>query len=236
MELPDKGISVPHTELDPLMQIPKATVLGHERPELVKPVHFLERGELYQPQHEIAPALPASLAAVTSRKKEVTGPFGSRKQLALWLTEADHPLTASVMVNRIWQWHFGQRIVPTPNDFGHMGVPPSHPKLLDWLATEFVARDWSIKEMHRLIMNSNTYQMTSRFGTETHYRSDPDNRLLWRMNRRRLEAEALWDSVHATAGTINLEIGGRPAVPPLAEDEIAALREKWQWPISGDPA
>jgi hypothetical protein len=168
-------------------------------------------------------------------KEALDGPFSSRKQFALWLTQPDHPLTARVMVNRIWHWHFGRGLVSTPNDFGVMGQPPSHPELLDWLATEFVARGWSIKKMHRLIMNSNTYQMSSRYSTEANLAHDPDNRFLWRMNRRRLEAEALWDAVHATAGTLNLKMGGRPVVPPLAEDEIAALREKWHWPVSADP-
>ena len=236
MELPTKNISVPNTVYDPLVQIPKVTVLGHERPELIKPVHFLDRGELYRQRHQVDPALPAALAQTTGRNKAVPGPFGSRKELALWLTQPDHPLTARVMVNRIWQWHFGRGIVATANDFGANGVAPTHPELLDWLATEFVARGWRIKEMHRLIMTSNTYQMTSRFATEKHQQIDPDNRLLWRMSRRRLEAEALWDSIHATAGTINLKMGGRPVVVPLAADEIAALREKWQWPITGDPA
>ena len=90
--------------------------------------------------------------------------------------------------------------------------------------------------MHRLIMTSYAYQASSQFGTDEHEQVDPENKYFWRMNRRRLEAEALWDSVHATAGTINLKMYGRPVVPPLAPDEIAALREKWQWPISGDPA
>ena len=236
MALQDTNPSAPHSPFDPLMQVPKAMVLGHERPELVKTVHILERGELYRPKQKMKPALPASLAEATSRTAEVAGPFGSRKQLALWLTRADHPLTARVMVNRVWQWHFGKGIVATPNDFGQNGVPPTHPKLLDWLATEFVAHGWSVKKMHRLIMSSSTYRMSSRFGSDDHQKLDPDNRYLWRMNRRRLEAEALWDAVHATAGTINLKIGGRPVVPPLAEDEIASLRVKSKWPISGDPA
>lgn len=236
MKLDDRNISKPNTPHDPLMRIPVATVLGHERPQLIKPVHLLDRGELYSPLQEMKPALPATLAGVTGRPKEVTGPYGSRKELALWLTRSDHPLTARVMVNRIWQWHFGRGIVATPSDFGANGAPPTHPELLDWLATEFVERGWSIKEMHRLIMNSTTYCMTSRFSTDEHQRRDPDNRFLWRMNRRRLEGEALWDAVHATGGTINLAIGGRPVMPPLAEDEIAALRVKDHWPVSGDPA
>ena len=236
MKLDDRNISRPNTPHDPLMRIPVATVLGHERRELIKPVHLLDRGELYQPLQEINPALPSTLAGATGRSKEVAGPYGSRKELALWLTRPDHPLTARVMVNRIWQWHFGQGIVATPSDFGSHGAPPTHPKLLDWLATEFVKRGWSIKEMHRLIMSSATYSMTSRFSTHEHQRRDPDNHLLWRMNRRRLEGEALWDAVHATGGTINLAMGGRPVMPPLAEDEIAALRVKDHWPVSGDPA
>lgn len=236
MEVPDTAVSVPRSPFDILMRIPTATVLARDDAELLKPVHFLERGELYKKQQIIKPAIPVTLAKVTDRQPGVASPFGSRKEFALWLTQPDHPLTARVMVNRIWHWHFGRGIVETPNDFGNMGVAPSHPKLLDWLAMEFVERGWSVKEMHRLIMTSSTYQMSSSFGTDSHLDRDPDNRLLWRMNRRRLEAEALWDSVHATAGTINLKMGGRPIVPPLAEDEIAALREKWQWPISGDPA
>ncbi|MBI81828.1 MAG: hypothetical protein CMJ81_01400 [Planctomycetaceae bacterium] len=235
MKLQDVNPSVPHTPFDPLMQVPKATVLGHERPELIKPVHLLERGELYLPRQKIHPALPAALARSTNRKSKVTGPYGSRKELALWLTQSGHPLTARVMVNRIWQWHFGQGLVATPNDFGKHGAPPTHPDLLDWLATEFVARNWSIKELHRLIMASNTYRATSRFSTAEHQQRDPENRYLWRFNRRRLEGEALWDAIHTTAGTINLAVGGRPVMPPLAEDEIAALRRKDRWPVSGDP-
>jgi len=145
-------------------------------------------------------------------------------------------VTARVMVNRIWQWHFGRGLVATPNDFGEMGERPTHPQLLDWLAHEFVASGWSIKAMHRLIMNSATYQMSSRYGSDEHFKTDPDNRYLWRMNRRRLEAEILWDTVHAAAGTLNLKMGGRPVVPPLAEDEIASLRDRWHWPISADPS
>ena len=236
MGLADRNPSVPNTPYDPLMRVPKATVLGHDQPELVKPVYLLERGELYRPQQQIHPALPSVLARETNRPKEVNGHFESRKELALWLTGSDHPLTARVMVNRIWQWHFGQALVSTPNDFGAHGARPTHPALLDWLAAEFMDQGWSIKTIHRLIMTSSTYRMTSRFSTDAHQRLDPDNRYVWRMNRRRLEGEALWDAIHSTAGTINPAVGGRPVTPPLAEDEIAALRGKEKWPISGDPA
>ena len=219
-----------------LMHIPTATVLARQHPELIRPIHVLERGELARPMARSQPALPVSLAAATGVASELQRPFGARRDFALWLTRADHPLTSRVFVNRVWQWHFGRGIVATPNDFGHMGQPPTHPELLDWLAKEFVADGWNVKNLHRRIMNSAAYRRSSRFGDESHFRQDPQNELLWRMDRRRLEAEALWDAVHAAAGTLNLEMGGRPVVPPLAADEIASLREKWHWVVSRDPA
>ena len=234
--LPERAAGQAAVDYDGLMHIPTATVLMRQHPALIKPVHLLERGELNKPQQRMQPALPASLAEVTGTPAELPRPLGSRKEFAKWLARPDHPLTARVMVNRIWQWHFGRGIVETPSDFGSMGQSPSHPELLDWLATGFVADGWSIKKLHRLIMNSATYRRSSRFGGEKHLAEDPDNRLLWRMNRRRLEAEALWDAVHAASGTINLAMGGRPVVPPLASDEIASLRNKWHWVVSADPA
>ncbi|HIK94172.1 MAG TPA: DUF1553 domain-containing protein [Planctomycetes bacterium] len=221
---------------DGLMHIPTASVLGREHPALIKPVHLLDRGELHHPQHQLRAALPVSLAEATATSPALPDPYAARKQFALWLTRKDHPLTGRVIVNRIWHWHFGRGIVETPNDFGVMGQPPSHPELLDWLATGFVADGWKIKNLHRLIMNSSVYRRSSQFGTERHLAEDFDNRLLWRMNRRRLEAEALWDNVHSSAGTINLAMGGPPVVPPLAADEIASLREQWHWVVSADPA
>ena len=109
------------------------------------------------------------------------------------------------MVNRIWQWHFGQGFVRTPNDFGRQGEAPSHPQLLDWLATEFVARGWSMKSMHWLMMTSSAYQMSSLHSDPEARLLDPDNRFLWRMNRSRLEAEALWDAMLSAAGDVESE-------------------------------
>ena len=220
---------------DGLMHIPTVSVLGRSHPSQIKPIHLLNRGELHKPGQRVEAALPVSLAKATGTSAKLTDPFEARKQLALWLTRKDHPLTARVMVNRIWHWHFGRGIVETPNDFGNMGQSPSHPVLLDWLAIRFVEDGWSVKKLHRLIMASSVYRQSSQFGSPRHLAEDPDNRLLWRMNRRRLEAEALWDSVHSVSGTINLEMGGPPVVPPLAEDEIASLRQKWHWVVSADP-
>jgi hypothetical protein len=155
--------------------------------------------------------------------------------LALWLTAADQPLLARVMVNRIWQGHFGEGIVRTPNDFGRQGEPPTHPELLDWLAVEFAARGYSIKEMHRLIMTSKTYKASSVTDERT-LQKDPDNRLLSRMNRRRLDGDSLRDSILAVAGAINLKMGGVGIIPPLSREEMLAARMPNLWPANPNPA
>ena len=130
-----------------------------------------------------------------------------RLQLAQWLTQRDHPLTARVMSNRIWRWHFGRGIVATTDNFGKLGEGPSHPRLLDWLSLRFVESGWSIKQMHRLIMLTNTYQMSSKYSSVAAER-DPENRLLWRMHRRRLEAEAIRDAIMMVSGGLDFEMGG----------------------------
>jgi hypothetical protein len=123
------------------------------------------------------------------------------------MTRADHPLTSRVMANRLWRWHFGRGIVPSTDNFGRLGERPSNQPLLDWLALEFVRRGWSMKEMHRLMMLSNTYQMSSAYDANA-AEADPENILLWRMPRRRLEAEAIRDGIMATSGGLDLAMGG----------------------------
>ena len=130
-----------------------------------------------------------------------------RLQLAQWLTRRDHPLTSRVMSNRIWRWHFGSGIVASTDNFGKLGERPSHPKLLDWLSLRFVESGWSVKQMHRLIMLTNTYQMSSKYSALAVER-DPENRLLWRMDRRRLEAEAIRDAIMMVSGGLDFEMGG----------------------------
>ena len=145
-----------------------------------------------------------------------------RRQLADWLTDPANPLTARVMVNRIWQYHFGTGLVPTPSDFGHRGQPPSHPELLDWLASRFVENGWSIKSMHRLIMNSRTYQLDSKSTDENPAAGiDPENRLHWRFNRQRLDAESLRDSLLVLSGELDSSMMNEPhPFPPV---------DKWQF-------
>ncbi|MBL8817862.1 MAG: PSD1 domain-containing protein [Planctomyces sp.] len=215
-----------------LMETPTISVLGHERPELVAPVYLLNRGELSRPREVIEPGLPVALQTASEWNEPMPGQFRNRAALAQWLTSEKHPLTARVMVNRIWYGHFGRGIVGSLNDFGQMGERPTHPELLDWLAATFMQRGWSIKEMHRTMMLSSTYQMDSLPSSDANASIDPQNRLFWKMNRRRLEAEALWDSIHAVAGTLNLKMGGRPVVPPL-EPEAGA---PGYWIVSADPA
>ncbi|QDV35295.1 PSD1 and planctomycete cytochrome C domain-containing protein [Tautonia plasticadhaerens] len=130
-----------------------------------------------------------------------------RLELARWIADEGHPLTARVMVNRIWRWHFGEGLVDTPDNFGALGGSPSHPMLLDWLALRFADEGWSIKSMHRLIMNSSTYRM----GSDHDPRAaavDPGNRLLWRSNVRRLESEAIRDALLAASGALDRAVGG----------------------------
>ena len=143
---------------------------------------------------------------------QLTG--SGRLELAKWLADASNPLTARVIVNRIWQHHFGRGLVETPNNFGKLGTPPSHPELLDYLATRFIESGWSIKHMHRLIMNTRTYQQSSQTRAEMIER-DPDNRLLARAPRRRLEAEAIRDAMLFVAGILDVSPGG-PAVTEIS--------------------
>lgn len=142
-----------------------------------------------------------------------------RWQLAEWLTRPEHPLTARVLVNRVWQHHFGKGIVATPSNFGMRGAEPTHPELLDWLTKRFVEGGWSIKQLHRLMMNSRAYRLSSTDDPERS-RVDPDNLLYWRFDRRRLDAEAIRDALLAVSGRLDLNRPGEHPFPPI---------EKWGW-------
>jgi hypothetical protein len=141
--------------------------------------------------------------------------------LADWIASPRNPLTARVMVNRIWQHHFGRGIVASPNDFGRTGRPPSHSALLDYLAAELVDGRWRLKRMHKLIMLSAAYRQSSRAHNPHAQLVDPANRLLWRQNLRRLEAEAIRDAILTTSGNLNLEMGGRGIFPELPPEVLA---------------
>ncbi len=146
----------------------------------------------------------------------------TRLDLADWLTSRKNPLVARVIVNRLWQHHFGRGLVATPNDFGKRGELPSHPELLDWLAQELIDHDWSLKHLHCLMVLSQTYRQDSRGGDPRAAKIDPDNRLLWRMNRRRLDGEAIRDSILAAGGMLNKKMGG-PSIKTPLEPEVYEL-------------
>jgi hypothetical protein len=186
----------------------------------VPPTHLLKGGDPKRKGAEVRPALPRVLTDGSGPPAD--GPL-DRTALARWLTRPEHPLTARVLANRLWQHHFGHGLVTTPNDFGLRGEPPTHPELLDWLATELTSHGWSIKHLHRVMFLSNTYQQASRVpSADSARRIDPENHLLWHRTRRRLEGEALRDSVLAVAGTLNRKLGGPMVRVPL-EPEVYDL-------------
>ena len=192
-------------------------------------VQVLRRGEVEMPLREAPPALPAVLPG--------GGPLPEgkhrRAELAKWLAAANNPLTARVLVNRVWQWHFGQGLVRTANDFGHQGEAPSHPELLDWLASELIASGWDLRHIQRLILDSATYRQSSIRSLEARS-ADPNNRLLSGFPRRRLEAEELRDAMLAVAGELNSKPFGPPVVPVVEPWALAALRNKNWSPVKNE--
>src|SRR5262249_41737707 len=156
--------------------------------------HILVRGDYRNKGEKVEPGFLSALnpGPPIGEPKNVLFVPRRRKALALWLTSPDQPLLGRVMVNRIWQGHFGAGIVRTPNDFGRQGEAPTHPELLDWLAVEFAEHGWSIKQMHKLIMLSSAYRSAS-VASEESLQKDPENRYFSRMNRRRLDSDAIRD-------------------------------------------
>ena len=173
--------------------------------------HRLYRGE---PEAKREQVNPGAIEAFTSLKLDSDAPEHVRRRaLAEWITSDENPLTARVIANRIWQFHFGTGIVDTPSDFGRNGARPSHPELLDWLASELMANNWSLKHLHRVILNSATWRQDNR-PNEAAMKIDAGSRLLWRFPPRRLEAEAIRDSILKASGVINLTEGG-PGFSPF---------------------
>jgi mono/diheme cytochrome c family protein len=168
-------------------------------------IHRLHRGDPEQPKEQVVPAVPATLGTLSLAADAPEA--GRRRALAEWIASPANPLTARVMVNRLWQGHFGVGLVETPSDFGCNGARPTHPELLDWLASEFVRSGWSLKHMHRLIVLSATYRQSSRIDPAARAK-DADSRLLWRFPSRRLEAEAIRDAMLAASGRLVSRMSG----------------------------
>lgn len=198
--------------------------------------HLLIRGEAHAKGEEVKPAFPSALRLPALPPTAAGEP--RRIALARWLTRPDHPLTARVAVNRIWQHYLGRGLVGTPNDFGANGERPSHPELLDWLATELVRQEWSLKSIHRTILLSRTYRQQSQ-STASGESADPSNRLFWRQNRRRLDAEAVRDAYLAAAGLLNREMGGPsiriPIEPEVYETIFTEGEPDNLWPVHPNP-
>lgn len=210
-------------------KLPTARAIG-ERDATPEPVHFLHRGS---PDAKGSVMTPGVLSVAHRGEWRFPTPSDGgtsslrRRGLAEWLVEAGNPLTARVMVNRLWQHHFGEGIVRTPSSFGRMGEAPSNPALLDWLAVEFVERGWSLKAMHRLMLTSQAYRMGAN-DTTANYAIDPENRMFWRMPRVRLEAEIIRDSILAASGTLDRAIGG-PAVFPFIDPDLFEKSSNRDW-------
>jgi hypothetical protein len=153
---------------------------------------------------------------------------GRRLALAQWIASPQNPMTARVIVNRLWQKHFGRGIVATLDNFGKMGEPPTHQDLLDWMAVELTKGGWTLKRINKMMMMSEAYRMASAFSDDTDAKNDPDNLYLWRFHPQRLDAEIVRDSMLAVGGNINLEIGGEPIFPYIPKEILAGqYRGKW---------
>jgi hypothetical protein len=192
----------------------------------VPPSYFLMRGD---PDSKAYPTRPGFLSVITSGNPPTELPpadgrtSGRRLAMAEWLTSRDNPLPARVIVNRIWQHHFGKGIVPTLDNFGKMGEPPTNQALLDWLAVEFMNKGWSIKQMHRLMMTSEAWQMASEYDDAAGAKNDPEDTYLWRYRIQRLEGEIIRDNIMSVAGSIDLTMGGPAIFPHVEEESLKAL-------------
>ena len=245
------SVEVTDKEIDPSVSAPDGEELSRLKEELktwrgnrqelhklrplwdgdeIPVIRLLQRGSVESPGPAVKPGFLEILCkagddCLASPSPNRAGKTkGYRLALAEWLTDPEHPLTARVVVNRIWQHHFGTGIVPTPDNFGRYGASPSHPELLDWLAVDFVNHGWKVKRLHKLIMLSSVYQQSSRRtdnrSAELAEGKDPENRLLWRRPLRRLEAEALRDSILSVAGRLDLTANGPPVMLDARPDGL----------------
>jgi hypothetical protein len=191
--------------------------------------HVLYRGNPHAPGEVVEPGFPTVLSPPEPKIVKRGRSWGRRRALGEWIVDPKNPLTSRVIVNRIWQYHFGRGIVRSSSNFGGLGEPPTHPRLLDWLAGEFVRGGWKFKAFHKLIMLSQTYRMSSRVQTEA-LEQDPSNDLFWRFDARRLTAEEVRDSILATSGKLNPKMYGPSFYSVLPADILATSStgiQKW---------
>jgi hypothetical protein len=215
---------------EPLPTIASVRNVPQER----TPIYVLTRGDPDLQCEQVG--MRVLTALLPDRRPEFPADTAGPKTIvARWLIEPDHPMTARVLANRIWLAHFGAGLVDTPNDFGWYGNPPSHPELLDWLADELVVGGWRLKRLHRLVLTSSAWRQSSHSLMELQGREgDPENRLLWRFNRRRLSAEEIRDAVLAVSGTLNPKMGGPSVLVPADPELVNLLYAPSQWQITPD--
>jgi hypothetical protein len=211
-----------HLPTKPKSDYYKALSVSEEGEQVTK---ILRRGNPALEGEEVFPSFPAVLSPPEPVIQKLPESSGRRTALAKWIGSKDNPISARVMVNRIWQYHFGRGIVRSSSDFGYQGDLPTHPKLLDWLAIQFTESGWDIKAMHRLIMNSDAYKRSS-MPNDQALAQDPLNHSFWRYDMRRLTSEEVRDSVLNACGTINLEMGGQSVTPPVPDIVLAGSSVK----------
>jgi hypothetical protein len=198
------------------------------------PIHLLSRGDYLSKGARVG-VRPLGILLPDGTPELPLDTEKPREKLAEWIVDPANPLTARVMVNRIWQSHFGRGLVSTPNDFGRMGMRPSHPELLDWLANQYIEAGWKMKSLHRMILLSNAYRQSSISPIEkTAVVKDADNALLWKFTHRRLEAEELRDSMLAIAGRLNPKIGGPSVMVPIDPEMVLLLKRPQYWVSTRD--
>jgi hypothetical protein len=202
-----------------------------ERSGVPRATHVHLGGDFTRKGDRVQPGVPGVLPPLNDASP---GNPADRMDLARWLVDRRNPLAARVVVNRIWQAHFGRGLVETDNDFGTQGTPPSHPELLDWLACELMDRSWSRKAIHRLITSSATYRQSSRARPEGQA-IDPDNRLLWRQARLRLDAELIRDAALTSSGLLTSAIGGPSVFPPQPDGVMTLGQMKRPWQADRGP-
>ena len=201
------------------------------KPYVAPPAHFLHHGDMGSPGSVMKPGFVAVVddgSSPTELPPADHRTSGRRLALARWLGSPNHPLTARVAVNRVWRHHFGRGIVTSLDNFGKNGDLPTHPELLDWLAVEFMEQGWSIKKLHKLLMTSRAYQLSSQFAADENLAADADNLYWWRFKAQRLEAEGVRDSILAVTGSLDRKMFG-PAIFPELPAEVLAATDKGIW-------
>ena len=221
--------------LDEKMPLPMTAIYAvKDDPKQVSPIHLLFKGDYLQPLDSVG-ARPLGILLPEGTPEEPVSTDHPRLKLANWLIDPANPLPSRVMVNRIWQYHFGRGIVSTANDFGRMGGKPSNPELLDYLANRFIEGGWQMKPIHRMILLSSAYRQASESPLEkVAMEKDAENSLVWKFTRRRLEAEEIRDSMLTVSGRLNPAIGGPSVMQPIDQDLVKMLKRPQYWVATKD--